>query len=294
MYNRKRRQHKLEKLEHYEQSKKETAKNESKLSGPQQLRTKQKTPRDINIDISTLNLIPQKIESESVEIPQNNLMEAGIIPSHPFSGLFVGMSGSGKTNSMIYIMNNYYKNYFDEILVMGQTVKTDKMYDHLEGLEDERLYTKDLVGEARRLLDEIKDECEKEGVVNAPRRLIIIEDATSQRKLIQSPSFVKLFVQARHLNCSVVCNVHKLRAVARAARINAVALFIFKPVRSDFVQIVEEYCPPSVKKDDFIELLNYSFTPTEEMVKPFLYFNRNAKDGERFKKGFSEILRIQT
>lgn len=249
--------------------------------------------RNINIDMATLNLIPQKINSESVEILQNNLMEQEVIPAHPFSALFIGMSGGGKTNTLVYMVNNFYRDYFDEIIVLGNTAKSDGMYMHLEGLEEDNIYTENLEEECANLLDDIKQECEDEGVVNCPRRLIILEDATSERKLIYSKSFIKLFVQARHLNVSILCSIHKIRAIARAARINATCLFLFRPVKSDYNVFIEEYCPPYIEKNDFKKLLNYAFTKTPDMVKPFLYYNRTYDKDRQFRKGFHEVLTLE-
>jgi len=246
----------------------------------------------IDIDLSTVNLIPQKIDSKSTHIELSNLMKADIIPCHPFSGLFVGQSGAGKTNTMIYTFNNLYKNYFDEIHVLGQTVKTDAMYQHFNELKKDNIYSDNLESKCNELLNKFKNECEQKGVVNCPKRLIIIEDATSETKLINSNSFVKLYVQARHLNCSIVCNIHKIRSINRSARINAVALFLFKPGASDFQIFVEEYRPPHIDKKTFIEMLNYIFKKSPEMPKPFLYYNRNLDRNCCFRKGFHEIIEL--
>lgn len=254
---------------------------------------KKNVDRNINIDLSTLNLIPQKIESSSVDIKQNNLMTAGVIPAHPFSSLFIGMSGGGKTNCLIYMLNNYYKNYFHEIIVLGNTAKTDGMYEHLNDLDEENIYTDNLESECETLLNKIKNECENEGVVNCPRRMIILEDATSEKKLIFSKSFIKLFVQARHLNCSIICSIHKIRAIARAARINATCLFLFRPGKSDYDIFIEEYCPPYIEKNDFKKLLNHAFEKTDDIVKPFLYYNRTYDKDKQFRKGFHEILTLE-
>ena len=250
--------------------------------------------RNLDIDFSKINLIPQKINSSSVDIPISNLMQAEVIPAHPFSCLAVGMSGGGKTNTIVYMLNNFYKNYYDQIIVLGNTARTDGMYEHLYDLHDDDIYTDDLEGECKRLLNEIKDECENEGVTNCPRRCIILEDATSEKKLIYSKSFIKLFVQARHLNVSIICSIHKLRAIDRAARINATCIFMFSPVKSDYNIFIEEYCPPSYDKNDFKQMLNYAFKKTEDMPKPFLYYNRSYDDlKNQFRRGFHEILNME-
>jgi hypothetical protein len=250
-----------------------------------------KKDRNINIELSNLNLIPQKLDSKSTHIPQNNLMEADIIPKHPFSGLFIGQSGAGKTNTMIYIFNNFYKNYFDEIYVFGQTTKSDAMYKHFNDLKEDNIKTSNLESELDTLLDKMKSEAEKDGPENIDRRLVVIEDATSEAKLTNSKSFIKFYVQARHLNCSIVCNIHKIRSINRAARINAVALFLFKPSSSDFQIFVDEYRPPKITKKQFIEMLNYIFSPSDDMVKPFLYYNRNLPIDIAFRKGFHELVK---
>ena len=244
-------------------------------------------------DYPVETLIPQKIESSSTQIPINSLMKEDIIPVHPFSALFVGKSGSGKSNCLIYMINNFYRKYFERIVVIGQTVKSDGMYENFdENIADEDIISDDLVSECKRILDERQSEVESKGVVNCPRMLVILEDATSERKLMASQSFMKLFVQLRHLGASVICCAHKLRAIPRVCRLNAVALCVYILDRSDEKILIDEYCPRSLKKNDFADMLKYVWTRTKEFQRPFLYYNRTLDEPIAYRKGFSEIMEI--
>ena len=257
------------------------------------VKTVQKSNKYQVRDYPVESLIPQKIESSSTQIPITSLMKEDIIPTHPFSTLFVGKSGSGKTNCLIYMINNFYKKYFERIVVIGQTVKSDGMYENFdEDIKEEDIISDNLVSECKRVLDERQAEVEEKGVVNCPRMLVILEDATSERKLMSSQSFMKLFVQLRHLGSSIICCAHKLRAIPRVCRLNAVGLFVFPLDRSDEKILIDEYCPRILKKQDFANMLKYIWTRTKNFQRPFLYYNRTLDEPIAYRKGFSEIMEI--
>jgi len=244
-------------------------------------------------DYPVKTLIPQKIESDSVQIPINSLMKEDIIPRHPFSSIFVGKSGSGKSNALIYMINNFYRKYFERIIVIGATVKTDDMYSHFdEDIDEGDLISDNLVSECKRLLDERQAECEENGPTNCPRWLVILEDCTSERKLQHSQSFTKLFVQLRHMNASVICCAHKLRAIPRVCRLNSTALCVFPLDRGDTKILIDEYCARILDKKSFGEMLKYVWTRTEEFQRPFLYYNRTLDEPIAYRKGFSEVMEI--
>jgi len=257
------------------------------------VKTVQKSNKYEVRDYPVETLIPQKISSSSTEIPITSLMKEDIIPSHPFSALFVGKSGSGKTNCLIYMINNFYRKYFERIVVIGQTVKSDGMYENFdEDIKEEDIISDNLVSECSRILDERQSEVEEKGVVNCPRMLVILEDATSERKLMASQSFMKLFVQLRHLGSSIICCAHKLRGIPRVCRLNAVGLFVFTLDRSDEKILIDEYCPRILKKNEFADMLKYIWTRTKDFPRPFLYYNRTLDEPIAYRKGFSEIMEI--
>lgn len=243
--------------------------------------------------IQTLN--PQKLNSSSTDIPKTTLMKENIIPAHPFSMLLVGESGSGKTNSLIWTLNNLYKKYFERIVLIGQTCKSDGMYKNLdEKVHDDDIHTEDLAEKCSMVLKERLDEVQDAGgPEKAQRMLIILEDASSESKLMNSKAFVKLFVQLRHLGCSVVCMAHKLRIIPRLCRLNAVALCVFNCSRSDEKILIDEYCPRSCTKKGFAQLLKAVWTPDEEMQRPFLYFNRTLPESVAYRRGWSQVARLK-
>lgn len=245
-------------------------------------------------DYEIATLVPQKIDSGSTHIPLNSLMKQDIIPKHPFSMLLVGKSGSGKSNCLIWTLNELYKKYFERIVVIGATVKSDEMYDAIdETIDDKDKISDNLVSECRRVLEERQAEVESKGVTNCSRMLVILEDCTSERKLQASQAFTKLFVQLRHLGASVICCAHKLRAIPRVCRLNAVALLVFPLDRSDTKILIEEYCSMYLNKKEFAGLLKHCWEPTDEFVRPFLYYNRTLPQKVSFRKGFSEICEIK-
>ncbi len=241
-------------------------------------------------------LVPQKLNSSSTDIPQTTLMKENVIPAHPFSMLLVGESGSGKTNSLLWTLNHLYKKYFERLILIGQTVRSDGMYKNLdEKVDDEDIHTEDLAEKCTMVLKERLDEVQEAGgPEKASRMLIILEDASSESKLMSSKAFTKLFVQLRHLGCSVVTMCHKLRIIPRLCRLNAVALCVFNCSRSDEKILIDEYCPRKCSKKGFADLLKTVWTSDDEMQRPFLYFNRTLPEEIAYRRGWSQIMRLKT
>lgn len=237
-----------------------------------------------------ISLIPKKIESKSTKFHKNSFMEQGIVLSHPFSLLFVGQSGSGKTNTAVWMLNNMYKKYFHSIIILSPTGKCDLM---LASLPEARIITTNLIQETKDLMDKRRTLCERIGVAKVPRLLVIFEDVSSQRKLIASEDFTRAFVALRHYGCSTIAMSHKLKAINRMARINTNGLIIFPSTNSELQQLLDEYTPASTTKKEFIQMIKYAWQPEEHMERPFLFIDFRATIKKRFRKGFHQIMLIK-
>lgn len=237
-------------------------------------------------------LIPTKIESKSTQIPINSFMKAGIIPPHPSSMCLIGQSGSGKSNTLVWMINTLYSNYFDEIIILSATGETDTMFKQIK-TKKLRIITRDLLEEAEKLVDFRQKICEAKGVQRVSRMLVIFEDVSSQKKLMNSVPFLQAYVQLRHLGCSVISCAHKLRILPRMCRINSNALIMFPSNLSEKKILIEEYCPNGLTSAQFSRLIDHAWTPDEKIERPFLFINFKADNNERFRKGFHQILKLK-
>jgi hypothetical protein len=109
---------------------------------------------------------------------------------------------------------------------------------------------------------------------------------------MQSPDFLKAFVQNRHLSCSTISCCHKYRALVRTARLNSNHHFVFPCSESEVAAISEEHQPPQLKKQEFVSLIQYAFEPSEDMPRPFLWINLKEQTSTRFRKSLEQVLEI--
>lgn len=212
---------------------------------------------------------------------------------HPFSLAVYGMTGSGKTVAVLNLLTNphMYGEYFDEVYLFSATGKSDDSFDALE-LKKNNVITDQMIPKLAKIIESQKRAVERKGIDKAKKVCVIFEDLTANRKLMNSPDFIKAFVQNRHLSMSTIACCHKFNALIRTARMNANHHFLFPCSESEVSRIVDEHQPPGLKKQEFLGLIQHAFEPTEEQPRPFLWVNLKVPTNIRFRKSMEEILEL--
>jgi hypothetical protein len=212
---------------------------------------------------------------------------------HPFSLAVYGMTGSGKTVAVLNLLTNphMYGEYFDEMYLFSATGKSDDSFDALR-LKKKNIITDQMIPKLKKIIDSQKKEVERKGVDKAKKVCVIFEDLTSNRKLMNSPDFIKAFVQNRHLSMSTIACCHKFNALVRTARMNANHHWLFPCSESEVSRIVDEHQPPELRKREFVGLIQHAFEATEEQQRPFLWINLKVPTNIRFRKSMEEILEL--
>ena len=240
------------------------------------------------VDISFSGLNPQPTDSKSTKVELRPLMKANIIPKPYFSLIITGSSGSGKSSLLSFMMNNkdMYKGYFDEVIAFGRTLKSDDIWSHIK---TNKVYTNKL----QKHLDEWIEKLEKESGSDGKKknRLFVFEDISAERKMMNSPSFKKMFTQNRHYRCSCMALGHKYKTVSRLCRLQAHGIIMFPANMSEVLQLAEDWCPRGRDKKEFSKLIEYAHTPSEKLQRPFIYINTvTGTEKNRFRRGFEEVI----
>ncbi len=243
--------------------------------------------KKVNVNI----LIPSKMESKSTKFDLPPLQKHNIIPSHPFSALFIAPSGSGKTNCLVWLLTTHYQDFFDQIYLFSFTAKSDDLFTHLD-IPKKNIISTDIIERIDELYATQQQEVEK-NFKKSKKTLVILEDVTANEHLMRSETFLKCFTANRHLNISVIGVCHKLKAVPRTCRLSSNYLFVWALPASEIKQLIEDYCPARVDKKDFEKMIDYSMEKTEENKHPFLFINTRAEVTERFRKGLHETLKLK-
>ena len=238
-----------------------------------------------------LKIRPLPTRASKLESPK--LMEE-IELKHPFSLAVYGMTGSGKTVAVLNLLTNgdMYGGYFDEMYLFSTTGKSDDSFDALD-LPKRNVITDKMVAELKKIIERQKKAVERKGIDKAKKVCLIFEDLTANRKLMNSPDFIKAFVQNRHLSCSTIACCHKFNALVRTARMNANHHWLFPCSESEVSRIVDEHQPPELKKSEFVSLIQYAFEPSEDQSRPFLWINLKVPTQTRFRKSLEELLHLR-
>jgi hypothetical protein len=240
----------------------------------------------------SLKIVP--IETKATEIRSPPLMEQ-INLKHPFSLFLCGNTGSGKSVLAMNLLKQpqMYGKYFDQIYLFSITGKADDTFKCLN-LKKSNIITDNMIQKLDKIMKTQLEKVEQKGIEKAPKICILFEDLTANKKLMNSKSFLQAFVQNRHLSLSTIAAGHKFKSLIRTARLNSNHVMIFPCTEGEVKQIVDDYQPPSLNKKEFIQLIQYSFEPTNDNLYPFLWVNRKEKNSKTFfRKSLSELLEIQ-
>jgi hypothetical protein len=238
-----------------------------------------------------LQIKPLPTRASQIEVPP--VMDE-VNLKHPFSLAVIAQTGAGKTVAILNLLTNKYMygNYFDEIYLFSVTGKSDDSFNALR-LRKKNIITEKMVPKLKELLDKQQKVVESQGIHKAKKVCIIFEDLTANKKLMNSPDFLKSFVQNRHLSISTIAACHKYHALVRTARLNSNHLWIFACTQSEVKRIIDECCPPQLSAKEFADLISYAFTPDEQTPRPFLWINLKEQSQTRFRKSLNEILLLK-
>jgi len=229
--------------------------------------------------------------------------------------MITGPSGSGKTNVARWALDHHYTSldrksdsWFDRIYLLSPTAKMDWTWAGLPGLKDKDRIVNPGPMHLVRILDDqrkaiqggrsasnsdeagLKRMAEKRKT--AKKVLIIFDDAIAETSLINSPEFLKIFIQGRHYNISSMVMSQSYMKIPRSVRLQATHISMFPSRSTEIDRVCTEHGPKELTKKEFHELATYATTAREEGDFPFLYIDATAPIGTRYRRNFDEILEI--
>ena len=237
-------------------------------------------------------LIAKAIPNDDIKVEMRPLMSEGIIPAPLSSVVFVGGTGTGKSNTLLnwLLHPDFYKDYFSDVLLFSSTAKMDPLFQRA-GIPKKNIFDTDIKGKLTEILAAQKKEVESKGSAKAKLKLLIFEDSTSNGKLLKSRDLIQLFTAGRHLRLTVFLVCHKYKSIPPVIRLNASSLVVFPSNNSQLYQLFEDYGQAGVHKKDFYQLVRYAWTPTESDKRPYLYIDNKSKmDKKYLRKGLGEFL----
>ncbi len=225
-----------------------------------------------------------KLPTKSVDFKVGPLEEKNIVPRFPTNCVFCGQTGTGKTNLMLNLVTRFYNFKRDDIYLFSLTAKSDDLFANLD-LDDDHVFTEEnqMIRELESILEQQQYEFE-EHKEKSRKLLLIFEDATANRKLQNSPAFIKAFVQNRHLSIMPMVSIHKWKALNRTCRLQAKNVFFFRGQTSEIDQLYADFSVGKMTKEWFHSMVDHA---TKE-PHSFLYINNSVAPENRFRKKLTE------
>lgn len=208
-----------------------------------------------------------RLLNKPINIPNLTRIEVPDLPDLPFRGIFVGGSGTGKTNSIVNFVNFYkQRGLLDNITVICPT-KDLKLVSLVESPEDyylsptfetiqtiiskikgrvqeyksqqkdierwkvlSRKREEDLTTEDLIWIEKQPELPPKDTFGHFPRSLLIIDDSigTQLFGLQRKNPLVNFYIRSRHYGCSIILSTQYFNSLNKALRANASFYVLFK------------------------------------------------------------------
>jgi len=227
------------------------------------------------------------IDTAKNKIKQRTLMENNIIPRHPSSVIFNGSSGSGKSILLLNMLTRpeFFSDYFDIIHLFSPTGGSDDLFRVLN-LPPEQIHIDMDETQLSDILEEQRTKIETDGVDNAKKMLVIYEDVQGNARFMRSGAFLRSFIANRHYGISTWLCGQSWTRTPKACRLQANNIFYFAGAGSEDELMAQEYCPPGMRKKDFIALLRQG---TREKYN-FVHINKRVPHAERYRRNLDTVI----
>jgi hypothetical protein len=242
---------------------------------------------------------------------------AGVVPEAHFRWILSGPSKSGKSNLAKWSLDRFYRNntnknksWFDRIYLLSPTAHLDYMWADLDGLTHKdrisKPTTRHLTGILQSQIKKIAGSTNESALkhmsakalarrkIKADKVLIIFDDAIAESKLINSSEFLKVFIQGRHYGISSMVMTQSYMRVPRSVRLQATHISMFPSRTTEMDRLFHEFGPKSMSRADFIEMIHFATTPTEDDHFPFVHVDAFAPESIRFRRNFTDVIQLDT
>lgn len=239
----------------------------------------------------------------------------GVIPATPFRWILSGPSKSGKSNLARWSLDKYYTSkvgdgsFFDKVYLLSPTCHIDFLWSQLPGCEHKHRIAQPTPKHLKGILDsqirKIAGSSSESALRNinpatlarrkqsSDKVLVIFDDAIAESKLINSPEFLKIFIQGRHYNISSMVMTQSYMRVPRSVRLQATHLSMFPSRSTEIDRVFTEFGPKDLSKNEFTEMVQYAIRPEAGDEFPFLHVDAFASEKVRFRRNFTNTLEIK-
>ena len=156
----------------------------------------------------------------------------------PFNMLIVGMTGSGKTQFLLDMLETEYNRVFDYIVIVCRTINWNTTYLNWIHLNDNGF---NKIPCSQEMINHVLQAVST--IFRGTNTLIIVDDCASSQAVKKRVSeLVRLAFSARHYNLYVIVLTQQLSSVAKPFRENiSRPVTFYNPSRKDMKVITDDY-----------------------------------------------------
>ena len=137
------------------------------------------------------------------------------LPKFPHSAMFVGVTACSKTEFLLKLLETVYKNHFEFIVILCQTISDNKMYLSKKWIFDDKnvFIVCDLEGKLNEWIRLFKN------ALKGQQTLFIIDDCSAEGEINKKrDALSELAFSSRHRNHSLVVLTQKYNSVSKDVR----------------------------------------------------------------------------
>jgi len=213
----------------------------------------------------------------------------GVLPKINFNMIIVGSPGSGKSVLCYNIINKFYQDFFDIVILISPTGESDDIQKALN-LPSARVITD--MTKAEEVLNKIikvqKEEIKKnnESYDGVNKVLIWFDDIIGHQKFMKSDALVETIIKNRHINASTILCSQYYKAIPKRIRECANCDMFFNCSRTELETIADDFEPPGLNKQRFMDVLEANLKEKHA----FITINRRSPWNERIRKGLAQVI----
>jgi hypothetical protein len=201
--------------------------------------------------------------------------------------LVIGSSGSGKSVLVFNIIKKFYKDYYDIIILISPTGKTDDIQLALD-LPKNRVITDMAKAElaVQKMEDVQEEEIKNSGFEDTKKVLIYFDDCVGDPVFMKSKAMINAFIKNRHYNFSDILCSQYFKAIPKRMREQSACSIFFDCSETEMQTIAEDYLPPNVNKKVFIRKLQDILS--EQYA--FVTYMKRSPWPQRWRRGLAHVI----
>jgi hypothetical protein len=213
------------------------------------------------------------------------------IPQPNFRLIMVAPSYTGKSNLILNLLIDHYAEGM-QVYIFSKSFGNDSIWDNIE-ISDEFVFDSfdepainNILKKQAKLKQKFKDDLKR-----VPKLLFIIDDMINDIIDSKSDIITKLFFRGRHFVLSTILTSQAYTAIPSKIRVNGSDMVFFQQSSAREVKtIAEENGFGGLNQKEFTKLFVHA-TTVEDFS--FLYINRRAPLGSKFRRKFDTIINVE-